>query len=194
MALRSARSRSSASAWGQTVSPSASYLIKPQVTKGLVLLVGPFLRQGSFTPVPLRGPAAIRHPWRGAVLAASMPLGPRSETCVQPAPKSRFASSGISAYEDQDQLQINSFPAKAGPTKPRSRNTDRSHAPRGNAAPDAPRPADDAHSGRGSDAERHGMHSHAERGNDQISLTRRAQRRTGFSREAFDLLLICFRF
>ncbi|MDC6383600.1 hypothetical protein BW687_025880, partial [Pseudomonas graminis] len=45
-----------------------------------LLLVWPFLRQGSFTPVPLRGPAAIRHPWRGAALAASMRLGPRSET------------------------------------------------------------------------------------------------------------------
>ncbi|MBD0703262.1 hypothetical protein CF597_09615 [Pseudomonas sp. PSB1] len=38
---------------------------------------------------------------------------------------------------------------------------DRSHALRGNTARDAPRSAS-----RG-DAERHGMHSHAERGNDQ---------------------------
>ncbi|CAN2977175.1 hypothetical protein METHPM2_430010 [Pseudomonas sp. PM2] len=39
---------------------------------------------------------------------------------------------------------------------------DRSHALRGNAAPDAPRPAL-----REGDAERHKMHSHTERGNDQ---------------------------
>ena len=84
-----------------------------------LLLVWPFLRQGSFTPVPLRGPAAIRHPWRGAALAASMRLGPRSETCVQPAPKSRFVSSGSYVFEDQDQdpKQSNSFPAEAGPTR-----------------------------------------------------------------------------
>jgi hypothetical protein len=63
----------------------------------------------------------------------------------------------------------------------------RSHAPRGNAAPAAPRPSDDAYSGRGGDAERHGMHSHAERGNDQRSPKQHAPRRTGFSREAFDL-------
>ena len=35
--------------------------------------------------------------------------------------------------------------------------------------PDAPRPSDDAHAAWGGDAERHGMHSHAERGNDQQS-------------------------
>jgi hypothetical protein len=63
--------------------------------QGCLLLVWPFLRQGSFTPVPLRGPAAIRHPWRGAALAASMPLGPLRETCVQPAPKSRLAVAGL---------------------------------------------------------------------------------------------------
>jgi hypothetical protein len=43
-----------------------------------------------------------------------MPLGPRIETCVQPAPKSRLAVFGLFAYEDQG--QIKSFPAKAGPT------------------------------------------------------------------------------
>ncbi len=45
---------------------------------------------------------------------------------------------------------------------------DRSHAPRGNAAWDAPRPARQckAQDQRRGDAERHGMHSHAERGND----------------------------
>ena len=69
--------------------------------------------------------------------------------------------------------------------------TDRTHARRGHAAPDALRPADDAHLGRGSDAERHGIHSHAQRGNDQADPTDtpRAVSGTGFSREAFDLLL-----
>jgi hypothetical protein len=73
--------------------------------QGCLLLVGPFLRQGSFTSVSLRGPAAIRHPWRGAALAASMPLGPLHETCVQPAPKSRLAVFGLFAYEDQRQIK-----------------------------------------------------------------------------------------
>jgi hypothetical protein len=79
-------------------------LLKSTKSKQKCLLsVGPFLRQGSFTPVSLRGPAAIRHPWRGAALAASMPLGPLPKTCVQPAPKSRFAVSGPSAYQEQKQ-------------------------------------------------------------------------------------------
>ena len=90
-------------------------LLKSTKSKQKCLLsVGPFLRQGSFTPVSLRGPAAIRHPWRGAALAASMRLGPLRETCVQPAPKSRLASLGPLAYEDQK--QIKGFPAEAGPT------------------------------------------------------------------------------
>ena len=77
-------------------------LLKSTKSKQKCLLSGwPFLRQGSFTPVSLRGPAAIRHPWRGAALAASMPLGPLRETCVQPAPKSRLASLGLIVYEDQ---------------------------------------------------------------------------------------------
>ena len=47
---------------------------------------------------------------------------------------------------------------------------DRSHALRGNAAWDAPRPASQRYAQvlRNGDAERHGMHYHAERGNDQI--------------------------
>jgi hypothetical protein len=85
---------------GQTVPPSAGYLKGPQVTKGL-LPVWPRLRRGTFTPATLRGPAAIRHPWPGAALAASMPLGPLHATCVQPAPKSRFVVSGLLRYEDQ---------------------------------------------------------------------------------------------
>jgi hypothetical protein len=49
-----------------------------------------------------------------------MRLGPLRKTCVQPAPKSRWVSFGLFAYEDQDQKQMQkqkpSFPAKAGPT------------------------------------------------------------------------------
>jgi hypothetical protein len=54
-----------------------------------------------------------------------MPLGPLRKTCVQPAPKSRLAVSGLAVYEDQkqikrsseaDQKQIKGFPAEAGPT------------------------------------------------------------------------------
>ena len=70
-----------------------------------LLSVGPLLRRGSFTPASLRGPAAIRHPWRGAALAASMRLDPLRETCVQPAPKSRLAVPGRFAYENQKQIK-----------------------------------------------------------------------------------------
>jgi hypothetical protein len=80
-------------------------LDKAPSNQGLVLLVGPFLRQGSFTPVSLRGPAPNGHPCPDGALAASMRLGPRSETCVQPAPKSRFVSSGLFVEEDQKQRQ-----------------------------------------------------------------------------------------
>jgi hypothetical protein len=63
--------------------------------QGCLLLVGFLLRRNPLTPATLRGPAAIRHPWRGAALAASMPLGPLHVTCVQPAPKSRLVVSGL---------------------------------------------------------------------------------------------------
>jgi hypothetical protein len=43
-----------------------------------------------------------------------MRLGPLRETCVQPAPKSRLAVTGRDVFEEQK--QIKSFPAKAGPT------------------------------------------------------------------------------
>jgi hypothetical protein len=79
-----------------------------------LLSVGPFLRQGSFTPVPLRGPAPNGHPCLNGALTASLRLGPLRETCVQPAPKSRLAVTGLFAFEDQK--QIKSFPAEAGPT------------------------------------------------------------------------------
>ena len=71
---------------------------QPKVTKSACSRFGP-PSSGSFTPVLLRGPAAIRHPWRGAALAASMPLGPLRKTCVQPAPKSRLAVFGLSVLE-----------------------------------------------------------------------------------------------
>ena len=71
--------------------------------QGCLLLVGPFVPQGSFAPVPLRGPAPNGHPCPDGALAASMRLDPLHETCVQPAPKSRLAVSGLSAYEDQKQ-------------------------------------------------------------------------------------------
>jgi len=76
-----------------------------QSNQGCLLSVGPLLRRGSFTPVSLRGPAAIRHPWRGAALAASMRLDPLHETSVQPAPKSRLAVPGRFAYENQKQIK-----------------------------------------------------------------------------------------
>jgi hypothetical protein len=83
-------------------------LDKAPSNQGLVLLVRPLVPRGPLTPVSLRGPAAIRHPWRGAALAASLPLGPLHKTCVQPAPKSRLAVFGLFAYEDQEQKQIKS--------------------------------------------------------------------------------------
>src|SRR3954465_14067631 len=100
------------------VSPSASYLEKSKVApspsnQGCLLSVWPFLRQGSFTPVSLRGPAPNGHPCPDGALAASMRLGPLRETCVQPAPKSRLAVTGLALYEEQQ--QIKSFPAEAGP-------------------------------------------------------------------------------
>jgi hypothetical protein len=58
-----------------------------------------------------------------------MRLGPLRVVCVQPAPKSRLAVSGLSAYEDHKQIKSRSqadqkadhqsitiFPAEAGPT------------------------------------------------------------------------------
>ena len=90
-------------------------LDKAPSNQGLVLLVRPFPRRGSFTPVPLRGPAPNGHPCPDGALAASMRLGPLRDTCVQPAPKSRLAVSGSSAYEDQ--RRIKGFPANAGPTQ-----------------------------------------------------------------------------
>jgi hypothetical protein len=74
--------------------------------QGLVLLVRSLLRRDTLTPVLLRGPAPNGHPCPDGALAASMPLGPLRKTCVQPAPKSRLAVSGLFAYEDQEQKQV----------------------------------------------------------------------------------------
>ncbi|MEN5032031.1 hypothetical protein [Pseudomonas sp. Ps21-P2] len=47
-------------------------------------------------------------------------------------------------------IKIKGFPAEAGPTvEVAAAISDRSHAPRGNDAPDALRPLEDAHSGLG---------------------------------------------
>ena len=105
--------------WCRTVSPSASYLEKSKVApspsnQGCLLLVGFLLRRNTLTPTKLRGPAPNGHPCPDGALAASLRLGPLRETCVQPAPKSRLAVTGLFAFEDQK--QIKSFPAKAGPT------------------------------------------------------------------------------
>jgi hypothetical protein len=45
---------------------------------------------------------------RNGALAASMRLGPLHETCVQPAPKSRLAVTGLFVYEDQKQIKSRS--------------------------------------------------------------------------------------
>jgi len=37
-----------------------------------------------------------------------MPLGPLRVVCVQPAPKSRLAVTGLFAYEDQKQIKVKS--------------------------------------------------------------------------------------
>jgi hypothetical protein len=95
--------------YGGSLFPTAE-----KVTKKAVLLVWPLLRRGSFTPVPLRGPAPNGHPCPDGALAASMRLGPLRETCVQPAPKSRLAV--FELFVSEDQKQIKGFPAEAGPT------------------------------------------------------------------------------
>ena len=79
-------------------------LDKAPSNQGLVLLVGLLLRRGTFTPVSLRGPAPNGHPCPDGALAASMRLGPLRETCVQPAPKSRFAVTEPFVYEDQKRV------------------------------------------------------------------------------------------
>jgi hypothetical protein len=80
---------------------------------------------GSLTPATLRGHAANGHPWPRAASAASMPRCPLRAACVRPAPKSRCVVSGLAWMKNKSE-------ARAA--------LDRSHAPRGNAAPDAPRP------------------------------------------------------
>jgi hypothetical protein len=78
----------------RSVSPSASYLKRHQVTKCPGSWLGP-TSSGSFTPATLRGHAPNGHPCPCGALAASMPLGPLHAACVQPAPKSRSVSSEL---------------------------------------------------------------------------------------------------
>jgi hypothetical protein len=89
----------------QTVPPSAGYLKRPQVTKGPGSRLGP-TSSGTFSPATLRGPAPNGHPCPDGALAASMPLVPLRAACVQPAPKSRFAVSGLLRYEDQERSAL----------------------------------------------------------------------------------------
>ena len=60
-----------------------------------LLSVRPLLRRGSLTPTTLRGPAPNGHPCPDGALAASMRLDPLRIACARPAPKSRFAVSGV---------------------------------------------------------------------------------------------------
>ena len=83
--------------------------------QGCLLPVGPFLRQGSFTSVSLRGPAPNGHPCPDGALAASMRLDPLRVVCVRPAPKSRWVSAELPAYEDQNRITSGS---KASRLKP----------------------------------------------------------------------------
>jgi len=161
-----------------------------------LLPVWPLLRRGSFTPVSLRGLAAIRHPWRGAALAASMPLGPLRETCVQPAPKSRLAVFGLLRMKIKSNGNRNGngngFPAKAGPTMcalcQRSLIIPTLCVGMHPVTLRVTYPSLNARRLR--DAERPGRRYHAERGNDQSESAVTPDRRTGFSREAVDLHLI----
>jgi hypothetical protein len=119
-----------------------------------------------------------------------MPLGPLRKTCVQPAPKSRLVVFGLFVQEHQDQKRVQSRStaqsrSKASRLKPVPQSSspplspievtgpvsDRSHAPRGNAAPDAPRPEMTRIQAWRGDAERHEMHAHAERRNDRLPRT-----------------------
>jgi hypothetical protein len=76
-----------------------------------------------------------------------MRLGPLRETCIQPAPKSRFVVFGRFVSKEHKQIKCRCFPAEAGPTK---------------LLWDRLQP--------GMDAERPGMHAHAERGYDHAGF------------------------
>jgi hypothetical protein len=72
--------------------------------QGCLLLAWFLLRRNTLTPTTLRGPAPNGHPCPNGALAGSMRLGPLRVVCFRPAPKSRFASSGRLAYEDQKRI------------------------------------------------------------------------------------------
>ena len=160
----------------------------PQVTKGACSWLG-----SSFVGIPsLRSRSVGPRRTDIHVLTALSPHPCGSAHCARPAfslhPSRDWCRLGVMCMKIKIKCR-----SKASRLQPvplgvhgavRGTGFDRSHALRDNAAPDAPRPSDDAYSGHRGDAERHGMHSHAERGNDQRSPKQRAPRRTGFSREA----------
>jgi hypothetical protein len=80
----------------------------------------------ALAPVLLRGPAAIGHPWPGAANPASMPGCPLRRTCARPLEGACTAKA-----------KRGGLPAGLFAQRLRVVVTDRSHAPRGNAAGDA---------------------------------------------------------
>jgi hypothetical protein len=106
---------------GRTVSPAASYLERPQVTKGSCSRLGP-TSSGTFTQATLRGPAPNGHPCPDGALAASIPLDPLHATCVQPAPKSRSVVSRLSRSGSKNHKQMRA-PAVAMPSPPPASRT-----------------------------------------------------------------------
>jgi hypothetical protein len=131
-----------------------------------VLLVRPLLRRGSLTPTTLRGPAPNGHPCPDGALAASMRLGPLRIVCVQPAPKSRLAVTGLPCTKIKSRSKADVIPCRSALDRDgvlsvtlmhlihrNSRasallqlifikpvDSDRAHAPRGYASRDALRP------------------------------------------------------
>ena len=95
-----------------------------KVTKTICSWFGP-PSSGSLTPATLRGHAPNGHPCPDGAWRASLPAIPLRAACVRPAPKSRLVVSGLAWMKIKSE-------ARAA--------LDRSHAPRGNAALDAPRP------------------------------------------------------
>jgi len=88
----------------------------------------------SLTQATLRGHAPNGHPCPDGAWRASLPAIPLRVACVRPAPKSRFVVSGLAWMKSKSE------------GKGKGKNQAAlvllivPHAPRGNAAPDAPRP------------------------------------------------------